>query len=117
MLIFQLFAKIVKVIYNSTHFYEHTRRHQYNTLRKCFCGSINSYFLYMKSCMHNPKQNTNFTIIALSLIIFSGLFKFNFFLGDDRVGVNNLSKRTVFFGDFVGVLKNTGSGAAVNKNQ
>lgn len=50
-------------------------------------------------------------------MIFSGLFKFNFFLGDDRVGVNILSKRTVFFGDFVGVLKNTGSGAAVNKNK
>lgn len=67
--------------------------------------------------MDNQIQNANFTIIALSLITFSGLFKFSFFLGDDRVGVNNLSIRAVFFGDFVGVLKNTGSGAAVNKKQ
>lgn len=80
-------------------------------LRTCYCDNTNNYFLHIKNCMDNQKQNAKFTITALSLIIFSGLFKF-FFLGDDRVGVNTLSKIAVFFGDFVGVLKNTGSGAA-----
>lgn len=56
------------------------------------------------------------TITSLSFTL-SGV-KFSFFLGDDLTGlvlggVANLCSKIDFIGDFVGVLKNTGSGAAV----